>query len=106
MILKNNYMSNFEKAKQEFHHREYQKAIDLIIELLRSKKVRVESFDYPDILCYLGDSRLELYKSSKNKSLVYEALTDFATGANLLLVYHQATSSDLDKRLKKCIELL
>ena len=99
-------MTDFEKAKQYYHHKEFQKAIDLIIELLSSKTVLNKSLDYPDILCYLGDSRLGLFETSKNKSLVYEALTDYATGANALLVFHKTTSTDLNKRLKKCAELL
>jgi hypothetical protein len=99
-------MTEFETAKQHFHHKEFQKAIDLIIELISSKKVVDKSLDYPDILCYLGDSRLGLSETSKNKSLIYEALTDYATGANALLVFHQTTSTDLNKRLKKCAELL
>lgn len=99
-------MTEFEKAKQHYHHNEFQKAIDLIIELISSKKVVDKSLDYPDILCYLGDSRLGLFEISKNKSLVYEAFTDYATGANALLVYHQTLSTDLNKRLKKCTELL
>lgn len=37
---------------------------------------------------------------------IYEALTDFATGANSLLVFHQTTSADLSMRFKKCIELV
>jgi hypothetical protein len=99
-------MTEFEKAKQYYHHKEFQKAIDLIIELLSSKKVLNKSLDYPDILCYLGASRLELFETSKNKSVVYEAITDYLAGANALLVFHQTTSTDLNKRLKKSAELL
>jgi hypothetical protein len=99
-------MTEFEKAKQYYHHKEYQTAIDLILELIGRNTITDKSIEYPDILCYLGDSRLGLYETSKNKSLVYEALTDFATGANSLLVFHQTTSSDLNKRIKKCIELV
>lgn len=99
-------MTEFEKAKQYYHHKEFQKAIDLIIELISSKTILNKSLDYPDVLCYLGDSKLGLFETSKNKSLVYEALIDYATGANSLLVFHQTTSTDLNKRLKKCTELL
>jgi hypothetical protein len=99
-------MIEFEKAKQYYHHKEFQKAIDLIIELLSSEIVLNKSLDYPNILGYLGESRLGLFETSKNKSLVYEAITDYATGANSLLVFHQTTSTDINKRLKKCAELL
>jgi hypothetical protein len=99
-------MTVFEQAKQYYHHLEYQKAIDTINELLKNKTIEIKSIDYPDILCYLGDSKLGLYEKTKNKSLLYEALTDFATGANALLVFHNTTSNDLNNRLKKCIELL
>ena len=99
-------MEYLSELNQYYHHKEFQKAIDLIIELLSSKTVLNKSLDYPDILCYLGDSRLGLFETSKNKSLVYEALTDYATGANALLVFHKTTSTDLNKRLKKCAELL
>ncbi len=99
-------MTQFKKAKQYYHHKEFQKAIELIIELISSKVVMNNSIDYPDIMCYLGDSRLGLFETAKNKSLVYEAVTDYATGANPLLVFHQTTSTDLNKRLKKCMEML
>jgi len=45
-------MPEFEKAKQYYHHKEFQKAIDLIIELLSSKTILNKSLDFPDILCY------------------------------------------------------
>jgi len=99
-------MKEFEKAKQCYNHKEYQKAIDLILELLSSNTIANKSVDYPDLLCYLGDSRLGLYNTSKNKSLLDEALTDYATGANALLVFHNTTSADLNKRLEKCLELV
>ena len=82
-------MPEFEKAKQYYHHKEFQKAIDLIIELLSSKTILNKSLDFPDILCYWGDIRLGLFKTTKDNSLVYEALTDYTTGANALLVFHQ-----------------
>lgn len=99
-------MTNFEKAKQAFHHAEYQKSLDLIIELLKNGNVPIASSDYPDILWYLGNCRLKLYDTSKNKSLIYEALTDFATGANALHIHYNTTSDDLKKGMRKCIELL
>lgn len=89
-------MTEFEKAKEHYHHKEYQKAIDMILNLIDNNTVTNSSIEYPDILTYLGASRLGLYEISKNKSLVYEALTDFATGANALLVFHQQPSCMTD----------
>lgn len=99
-------MTEFEKAKQWYHHKEYHRAIELILELLSTKAIANKSIDYIDILCYLGDSRLELYETLKNKSLINEALTDFATSANALLVFNHSIPNDLNKRIEKCIELL
>lgn len=100
-------MKEFDKAKEHFHHKEYKKAIDIILDLIQNKNaVSNKSIDYSDILCYLGDSRIGLYELTKSKSLIYEALTDYATGANALLIFHNMTSDDLNKRLKKCIELI
>jgi hypothetical protein len=99
-------MSEFEKAKQYYHHREYQNAIDLILDLFSRNVIENKSIEYPDILCYLGDSRLKLYETSKNKSLVYEALIDFTTGANSLLIFHKTTSDDLNNRIRICTELI
>jgi hypothetical protein len=99
-------MTDFEKAKQHFHHQEYEASISLIIKMLQNDVLRTDTIEYPDILCYLGDSRLKLYEKTKNKSLIYEALTDFATAANSLLVFHETTSTDLNNRIKNCTELL
>ncbi len=99
-------MKEIELAKQYYHHQEYNKAIDTILAFLAKNTISNKSIDYPDILCYLGNSRLGLYNKTKNKSLIYEALTDFATGANALLIFHQRTSDNLNKQLKKCIELI
>ena len=104
--LKNKYMTNFEKAKQEYHQAEYQNSLDIIIELLKNESVPINSLDYPDILWYLGNCRLNLYNKSKNKSHIFEALTDFATGANALHIHHNTTSDNLNSGMRKCIELL
>lgn len=99
-------MRELEKAKQYYHHGEVQKAIDIIVALLQSNAVATSSIYYPDIICYLGDCRLALYESSKNKSLVWEALTDFATAENLYMANFGVASNDLSVRLKRCFELL
>ena len=99
-------MTQIEKAKQHYDNKEYPKAIDLILNLINKGIVLDNSIEYHDILLYLGDSRLCLYHTSRNKSLVYEALTDFATGANSLFAFHQTISTDLNNRIKKCIGLL
>ena len=68
------------------------------------------AFGYIDSALYkTSDRSIEVYVKRPiipGKSLLYEALTDFATGANALLVFHNTTSNDLNNRLKKCIELL
>jgi len=99
-------MTNFEKAKQEYRHVEYQKSLDLIMELLKNDSVPITSLEYPAILWYCGNCRLNLYNNSKNKSFIYEALTDFATGANALHIHHNTTSDDLRNGMRKCIKLL
>lgn len=99
-------MTDFENAKQLYHHQEYQMAIEKILSILQnSEKQFMESSDYPDILCYLGDSRLAIYKQTYNKSFIYEAISDYATAANSLLVHHKKNSKDLDNRLQQCITL-
>lgn len=99
-------MRDFEKAKQCFHHGEFQKAIDIIVALLHSNAVDASSIYYPDIICYLGDSRSALYVSSKNKSLVREAITDFVTAQNSYWVNFGAASNNLSVRIKRCFKLL
>jgi len=76
------------------------------MKLIKNEEVLATSLNYPDILWYLGNCRLNLYETSKNKSLIYEALTDFAIGANALYIHHNTKSDDLIKGMKKCIELL
>jgi len=99
-------MNNFEKGKQEFHHGQYQKAVDIILKLIKFNMVPIESPEYSDILWYLGNSRLGLYKEFPNKSLIYEALSDFVTGSNALYINNNKSSENLKKGIVKCIELL
>ena len=99
-------MKEFDKVKQFYHHQEYQKAIDMVIDLIGRNVITSKSIEYPEIICCLGDSRLKLYDMTKNKSLIYEALTDYATAANSLLVHQKTFLNDLNQRLRKCAELL
>lgn len=93
-------------AKQFFHHQEYQKAIDLILELFKNKQIGENSIEYPDLLCYLGDSRLNLYEITKNKSLIFEAISDFATAENNLLFKGHNPSKFIEARRRDCYKLM
>jgi hypothetical protein len=99
-------MTDIEKAKQLFHHQEYEKSTSLFMKILQDGSLKTDTIEYPDILCYLGDSRLKIYEKTENKSLIYEALIDFATAANALFASHETISTDLNNRIKKCTELL
>jgi hypothetical protein len=99
-------MTDFETAKQFYHHQEYQKSFDLMLELLKNKSIVENAIEYPDLLCYLGDSRLALYETTKNKSLIFEAITDYASAENNLLIKGFNPSKCLERRMKKCSKLI
>jgi hypothetical protein len=105
-------MKNLEKAKELYFHREYQKAIHLLEELKAIKTVEENPLEYSNILCYLGDSKLELYKEKINngeiinKSLIHDAIKDFTEAETIFLNVVPIHPEGFKKRFKDCNELL
>jgi hypothetical protein len=99
-------MTDFEKAKEAFNNKEYEKTISILEDILSDKNDKIETHLYSDILCYLGDSKLELYRARNKKSLIYSALIDYSTAANNLLANDINNLDFLKTRIKSCYLLI
>lgn len=100
-IIKYLMGNNYEYALELYHHQEYEKAKNLIIDIIEKKEVKYGSLEYANLLYYLGSSRVNIFlKERKNKSLLFEAKTDFATPGNSLLQNQGVISNHLNEKIK------
>jgi hypothetical protein len=96
-------MTKYELAIDEYGKGKFKTVIEIILDLLPKNEVNLESEEYANILLYLGSSRLEIFKSDKSNFLpIYEALTDFATAGNMLLINHRRISDSINQKIKEC----
>lgn len=77
-------MRKINEMKGFYHHQNFQIAKSVAIEILKNDNLNLTPFDKVDVLYYLANSRIEIYKKTKNKSELNEAYTDYATAWNVL----------------------